>query len=214
MSLTTIHMGKRALGLDDETYRALLFRLTGKQSARDLNFSEQRLVVHEMKACGFKPKGKQLEGKYAKKLQALWIAGWNLGIIRDRSDKALLSFVKRQTGIDHIRFLRDGDDASKAIEALKGWLQREGGVDWKEKKIQDSLGKRLGGNKPGYLILRAQWKRLHPNAVFDPVSDLEDFAQSVLAVSGKAFCEMDARDFCQVMNVWGRKIRKSIKSEG
>ncbi|WP_375640040.1 phage protein GemA/Gp16 family protein, partial [Bartonella sp. MM55XZML] len=67
MSLAAIHMGKRALGLDDETYRALLYRLTGKQSARDLNFSEQRLVVAEMKAFGFEPNVKLLEGKYAKK---------------------------------------------------------------------------------------------------------------------------------------------------
>ncbi|WP_208435993.1 regulatory protein GemA [Bartonella phoceensis] len=209
MSLAAIHMGKRALGLDDETYRALLFRLTGKQSAKDLSVSEQRLVMQEMRAYGGGVNGKLLRGKYAKKLQGLWIAGWNLGIIRDRCDKALLAFVKRQTGIDHIRFVRDSDDAAKAIEALKSWLQREGGVDWRGKSRQD-----LWGIHPSIAILCAQWKRLHPNAVFDPVSDLEDFAQSVLAVSGKAFCEMDARDFCQVMNVWGRKIRKSIKSEG
>ncbi len=66
----------------------------------------------------------KLTGKYAKKLQALWIAAWNLGIARDRDDKALLAFVKRQTGIDHTRFLVYADDAKRAIEALKGWINR------------------------------------------------------------------------------------------
>ncbi|WP_275064708.1 regulatory protein GemA [Bartonella sp. AU55XJBT] len=205
MSLAAIHMGRRALALDDETYRAMLYRLTGKYSAKDLSVLERRLVVDEMRACGFQPKAKLLEGKYAKKLQALWIAGWNLGIIRDRSDQALVRFVKRQTGIDHIRFLRDSDDACRAIEALKGWLQREGGVDWKGKKLQDSWQK-----MPGYLILCAQWKRLNPDAVFD----MESFHQSVMALSGKALGEMDGGDFREVMNVWGRKIRKGVKSEG
>lgn len=121
MSLAALHMGRRALALDDETYRAMLYRLTGKYSSKDLIVLEKRLVVDEMRACGFQPKAKLLEGKYAKKPQALWIAGWNLGIIRDRSDQALVRFVKRQTGIDHIRFLRDSDDACRAIEALKSW---------------------------------------------------------------------------------------------
>lgn len=205
MSLAVIYMGRRALALDDETYRAMLYRLTGKYSSKDLSVLEKRLVVDEMRAWGFKPKRQVLEGKYAKKLQALWIAGWNLGIIRDRSDKALLAFVKRQTGIDHIRFLRDSDDAGRAIEALKSWLQREGGVDWKGKKIQDSWQK-----MPGYLILYAQWKRLHSSALFDG----EAFHQSVMALSGKALGEMSGGDFMHVMNVWGRKIRKGVKSEG
>ncbi|WP_039760646.1 regulatory protein GemA [Bartonella queenslandensis] len=205
MSLAAIHMGKRALGLDDETYRALLFRLTGKQSAKDLSVSEQRLVMQEMRAYGGGVTGKPLEGKYAKKLQALWIAGWNLGILRERSDKALLAFVTRQTGIDHIRFLRDSDDASKAIEALKGWLQREGGVDWRGKKHQDSWGR-----SSSICILCAQWKRFNEGCLFDGAA----FHQSVMNVSGKALGEMSGRDFIRVMNVWGRKIRQGVQSEG
>ncbi|GAA5112046.1 regulatory protein GemA [Bartonella jaculi] len=205
MSLAALHMGRRALALDDETYRAMLYRLTGKYSAKDLSVLEKRLVVDEMRACGFEPKRQVLEGKYAKKLQALWIAGWNLGIIRERSDKALLAFVKRQTGIDHVRFLRDSDDACRAIEALKSWLQREGGVDWKGKKIQD-----FKGETPSISILCAQWKRLNPDVVFDG----EAFHQSVMALSGKALGEMSGGDFMRVMNVWGRVIRKGVKSEG
>ncbi|WP_142417218.1 regulatory protein GemA [Bartonella massiliensis] len=202
MSLAALHMGRRALALDDETYRAMLYRLTGKYSAKDLSLSERRLVMAEMHAWGFQPKAKLLEGKYAKKIQALWIAGWNLGIIRDRSDQALLAFVKRQTGLDHIRFLRDSDDAGCAIEALESWLQREGGVDWRGKKLQD-----FKGDKPSIAILCAQWRRLHSNALFDE----EAFHQSVMGLSGKALGEMDGGDFIKVMNDWGRVIRRGVK---
>ncbi|KEG17065.1 regulatory protein GemA [Bartonella bacilliformis] len=205
MSLSVLHIGKRALGLDDVIYRAMLFRLTGKQSAKDLSLSEKRLVLNEMKAQGFQPNVKMLEGRYAKKFQALWIAGWNLGMIRDRSDKALIAFVKRQTGIDHIRFLRDFDDAAKALEALKSWLHRDGGVDWRQKNTQDSWHK-----MPGYFILCAQWKRLNPAVPLD----LEVFHRRIMAVSCKPLATMDVSDFMKVMNAWGRKIRESSESEG
>ncbi|WP_336288634.1 regulatory protein GemA [Bartonella sp. CB60] len=204
MSFAVLHMGKQALGLDDATYRAMLFRLTGKRSAKDLSPSDYRLVVDEMKAKGFQPHVKLLEGKYAKKLQALWIAGWNLGIVRDRSDKALIAFVKRQTGIDHIRFLRDSADAAKAIEALKSWLSRDGGVDWTQKGIQYSWQKMFG-----YPILCAQWRRLNPKVEFD----LEVFYRVVMALSDKPLETMNLHDFMKVMNGWGREIRKSSSNK-
>ena len=97
--------------------------------------AERQKALEHFRQKGFKGfatgRRKPLEGRFAPKLQALWIAGWNLGLIRDRDDRALIAFVKRQTGLDHVRFLRHGQDATKAIEALKGWLERSGGVDWK-----------------------------------------------------------------------------------
>lgn len=135
-SIAAIHVAKKQLGLDEDTYRAALMSAVGKSSAGDMTESERQKVLEHFRERGFKARStgrrKPLEGKYAGKLQALWIAGWNLGLVRDRDDRALLSFVKRQTGIDHVRFLRHGQDAMKAIEALKGWLARAGGVDWSE----------------------------------------------------------------------------------
>lgn len=135
-SIAAIHVAKRDLGLDDETYRAALEQVTGKTSSTSMTEDERQSVLEHFRNKGFKPAStgarKPLEGKYAPKLQALWIAGWNLGLVRDRDDRALLAFVKRQTGLDHVRFLRHGQDAVKAIEGLKGWLERAGGVDWKE----------------------------------------------------------------------------------
>ena len=69
-------------------------------------------------------------GRYAPVLQALWIAGHNLGVVQNRDDAALIAFVQRQTGMSHTRFLTDSEDARRAIEALKKWLSREAGVVW------------------------------------------------------------------------------------
>ena len=63
-------------------------------------------------------------------LRALWISAWHLGLTRSRDDAALMAFVARQTGADHPRFLTDPADAAKAIEGMKAWIARDGGVEW------------------------------------------------------------------------------------
>lgn len=50
-----IHTGKSCLGWDDETYRDVLFRQTGKRSARDCSVSELEKTVLYMRAQGFAP---------------------------------------------------------------------------------------------------------------------------------------------------------------
>lgn len=204
-SLTAIHTGKKALGLDDDTYRAMLCRVTGKQSAKDLTETERTKVIEEMRRAGFKklsrPAQMQLEGKYAKKLQALWIAGWNLGLISDNSDKALLAFVKRQTGIDHTRFLRDSNDAFKVIEALKAWLARAGSVDWSSLKNADYTA------LSGFRIIVAQWCMLHKN----DLEQLQGFKAFLARETNKPLEEMCEADFVKPMNILGKKIRKTMK---
>lgn len=149
-ALAAIHVGKKQLGLEDDDYRALLGRITGKRSAGALNEAERSKVLEEMRRLGFKPQSKgsrgTLEGRYAKKLVALWISAWELGIVRNRSDKALIAFVKRQTGMDHVRFVHDPADAARAIEALKSWMAREGGVEWPTKSETAEIAR----NNPGF----------------------------------------------------------------
>ena len=158
-ALAKMHIAKKQLGLDEDTWRDLLERETGKRSSKDMTDRERGRVLEVLKNQGFKPasKGsrKGLEGKYAPKLQALWIAGYNLGLIRNKEDAALLAFVKRQTGIDHTRFLRYAEDGARAIEALKSWLERDGGVDWsKDRFLPDWT------QANGYRIARAQHAKL------------------------------------------------------
>lgn len=195
------------LDLDDATYRATLQRLTGKASSKELSFNEVQRCLDHFKKAGFKPgsKGtrKQLDGPYAKKLQALWIAGWNLGLVRNKDDGALLAFVKRQTGIDHTRFLHKPADATRAIEALKGWLAREGQVDWSKSKTQTPLHQ-----LNGWRIVTAQYQML--NGAIDTES-LQKFKQEILAISGASHLTrmVNEADWIPVMNAFGTRIREA-----
>ena len=191
-SIAAMHVAKKQLGLDDDTYRAALVQVTGKSSSAAMSEPERQKVLEHFRQAGFKAAStggrKRLDGKFAAKLQALWIAGWNLGLVRDRDDRALLAFVKRQTGIDHVRFLRHGADAMKAIEALKGWLERAGGVDW---KLHED---------PADCVVAAQVRRLK----------LANSGAGLIAVASaphEAFFSFGADERQALMNEMGERIR-------
>ena len=209
-ALATIHVGLKQLGIEQDDARDLYERQTGKRSLRAMSAKEQESVIGELRRLGFTRAStgsrKRLEGRFAKKLQALWIAAWNLGLVRDRRDEALISFVKRQTGIDHVRFLRHPEDAAKAIEALKGWMEREAGVTW--------------GRSNGYAFLKhdagkiawAQFAKLFPGATL--MGNRGDFHRAVGAALGHdvplaGLGALTPADWRTVMNAFGDKIRKA-----
>lgn len=128
-AIKAINAMRNELGLEEQDYRGLLERVTGKVSLRAMSPGELGRVMDDLRAKGA-GRANRLAGPYAGKLQALWISGWNLGVVRNRDDAALLAFVKAKTGIEHTRFLRNAADARKAVEALKQWLAREAGVNW------------------------------------------------------------------------------------
>lgn len=179
-----IHTMKAKLGLDDATYRAMLKNATGKESSKALTIAEAGRVIENMKSAGG---GRRATGAVpgltqpiAKKLRALWIAGWNLGIIQDRSDRAMLAFLERQTGVSHTRFLANSSDGSKAVEGLKAWLAREGEVRWSEKyhprlarvNVVDAQGRKLRGLRGDGLSVNAAGaiaSRLFGRNIEDPM---------------------------------------------
>jgi phage gp16-like protein len=152
-----IHAIAAKIGLDEDTRRDLIERETGKRSSKDLSWAEAGRIIEHLKGLApvrTKAKGAvDLTGHYAAKLRALWISGWHLGIVRDRTDKALLSFVERQTGLSHVRFLHDPADANKAIEGLKAWLARAAGVVWPKGREDDVGAAKLA-------VIAAQRRRL------------------------------------------------------
>ncbi len=208
-----IHAGCRQLGIDEDGRRAIYLRVVGKDSQSDMTEAEKERVVAELRNLGFerrdarRPDGRlKLSGKYAPKLQALWIAGWNLGIFENRDDAALEAFVKRQTGLDAVRFCRDQVDANKAIEALKAILAREGGVNWKVRYAE-----------PGdaHKIAYAQWMLLRRLTLGVTEYDYHSFWYDVCGLKGYAIGpkgHVSSETWIAFMNEYGNRIRAAKKA--
>lgn len=213
-SIAAIHVGFKQLGItEDDDKRALYARVTGKARLTLMKPAEKDAVLSELRRLGFssvprRPDGRQqLTGKFAKKLQALWIGAWNLGLVDNRDDAALIAFVKRQTGIDQVRFLHHAEDARAVVEALKAWMQREARVMFGNLNGQDWLA------ADGAKIAWAQWRILNPGA--DLIAR-KGFDQSVFAILGQPASMLSAlkpQDWQTVMNDLGRRIR-AMRKEG
>ncbi|WP_225087463.1 gp16 family protein [Pectobacterium colocasium] len=126
-----IHIAKRDLQLDDDTYRQLLITVTGKSSTRDMVVPQLDTVLNAMKKRGFKIKAAKKasstrpldDSPQSRKIRSLWLEMADAGIIRDRSEVALARWVKRETGIDSLQWL-NSEQASAIIEKLKQWQRR------------------------------------------------------------------------------------------
>jgi len=137
-----IHVAKRDLALDDDTYRAMLVAATGKNSSAGLSVPQLERVLAHMKKSGFtvrhkSPKDRPRDSRHApgglsrsidqdaqsKKIRALWLSLHDMGAVRDCSEAALGAYVKRITRCDALQWL-DGEQASQVIETLKKWQER------------------------------------------------------------------------------------------
>ncbi len=144
-----IHALQRNLGMTEGDYRGLLKARFKVVSSTDLDARQAGALIEELKglagparAPGRSP-ARTASGKYAKVLQAFWIAGWHLGVVENKDDAAMLAFVARQTGLPHTRFLTDPADATRAIEGLKAWLSREAKITWPDQRDADREGRDL-----------------------------------------------------------------------
>lgn len=207
-SLAAIHVAKKQLGLEDDVFRDVCERVTGQRSTREMNEPQRVKLVEHFRGQGFTPasKGtrKSLEGKFAPKLQALWIAGWNLGVFRNNDDKALITFVQRQTGLDAVRFVRYLDDAAKAIEGIKGWIERKVGPVWREPIHSDTWRKSDGGK-----IAAMQWSILSQHNRLHEPGGFNVYTRKLLHKDDAFQLEdVSAREWQTVMNALGQLVRE------
>ncbi|EPG4110214.1 MULTISPECIES: gp16 family protein [Klebsiella] len=133
--IKVIHIARRDLHLDDDTYRALLgTAVPGKTSCSDMTVNELQNVIQALEAKGFKSKPQRRSKRrmsapsdVSLKIRAIWKTMFNEGFIRDGSDIALDRFVRRQTrirnggaGVSSLEWLR-GDAEANFLESLKQW---------------------------------------------------------------------------------------------
>ena len=197
--IRSFHAARNRAGLRDEEFRDWLERDFGTRHISELGPKAPAALraINGKADAVAKPAGRhQLGGPYAKKLQALWLSAWNLGIIRNKDDKAMLAFVERQTGIQRTEFLRNWKDARKAVEALKSWIAREGGVNWTTGRYRDAYK-----NDPRYQVVAAQLRKLYGKR------DILD--ELVIALGTADLDNLRPDDWVQLQQTLGERIRRA-----
>lgn len=133
--LAKVHLAKKELAMDDDSYRGLLERVSGRRSAAEISDAGLDKILREMIRLGWRPTPPRRryspqtrdkrpgEKTPADKIRALWIDMARDGILRDGSERALGRWLHRQCGKYSADWL-DDDEAGKAIEALKKWQER------------------------------------------------------------------------------------------
>lgn len=199
----------RRKGLDDDDRRALQGEIIGKASLADMTPAELGRFLDHLNRDWKGPAG---DRAHLGKIRALWWSLYWLGAIERPDDEALTVFVRRQTGIDHLRFL-DHRKAPAVIEALKSWLEREG-VSWRS----DDEIRNLGSGP----MAAPGWSRLEADrlAVLDAIVDglrRTNYFQTnagydlVLAWLGKTShntLALTARDLDAAIREFGKRLRR------
>lgn len=205
--ISKIHVAAKQLDIEEDDLRSLYKEQTGKTSLRLMSFGERTKVIEELKRKGFKAKGKRTApaDKYTAKITALWIAAYNLGITRSKTEKSLLAYVKRMANVDHTRFLRHHEDAQKVIESLKKWMTREAGVDW---TVEPSLGALAFLNEPQGQIVVAQLNIIKDDTLTDgPIKNIYKLAAHYKTTPNN----LKSHQWIEIMNELGQTIRNQKK---
>lgn len=142
--LAAVHIAQKALGLGKDDAEALKRAVTGVASAGDMTVPQLRkYLAHlsQLQASAARARGERPahdssrppvqrtvadrgDGRWGK-ARVLWQALACNGQVRIDTDAALMAYVKRQTGLEHWRFLNDAQ-VNTVIESLKRWCLRAG----------------------------------------------------------------------------------------
>ncbi len=137
VELAAIHVAKKQLALDDDLYRQIVERVSGKYRAEPVSSSgqmtprERKALIEELRTRGFRhivrpewaEKPTAPGDAQTRKILALWAELAATGKLYDPSPKGLRALIKRQTGVEDGRWLT-AVQANKVIECQKAMLAR------------------------------------------------------------------------------------------
>ncbi|ASJ24134.1 gp16 family protein [Laribacter hongkongensis] len=122
-TLAKIHIAKKDLGMDDDTYRAMLTAVAGVSSSRDLDDKAAAKVLRHLRRCGWKPAfGQRPHAARSReallgKVEALLADGgkhWNYAH----------GMARKMFGIDQVHWL-DDEQLHKLVAALTYHAKRQ-----------------------------------------------------------------------------------------
>ncbi len=128
--IALLHVAKKQLGLDDETYRAVLQRVTGCDSAADLTQPGFTAAVKYFTSMGFRSTWTKRSYGYRPTMATppqvdLIRSLWAKFLSReDENDGELNKWLDRFHKVSSLRFV-DSKKASKVISALRNMNSRK-----------------------------------------------------------------------------------------
>ena len=118
--LAKIHLAKKELGMDDDTYRAMLQNIAGVQSAKSLDAAGRKAVLQHLRTCGMtfkrsstprypgKPHNMDAQLKKIEALLADMQLSWNYAN----------AMAKRMYQVERVAWLNDPKQRQGIITAL------------------------------------------------------------------------------------------------
>lgn len=128
--ITTVHVGKNALAMDDESYRALLQLTTGKTSCSKMNVKQLNAVIDALGQRGFKvvssPKTKGKPHNFDSRAMPLMITKIEALLADMNLPWAYADGIAKQMfGIERCTFVRQPKQLKAIIAALHSRQQKQ-----------------------------------------------------------------------------------------
>ena len=189
-------------GIDDDSRRAIQREATGEVSLTAMSPAQMRKALAAIEARG---SGDSLpDHRMTPLLRALWISGWHLGVVRDRTDRALCRFVAQSLGVDAARFA--GPRLGAAVEEVKRLLAREGGVDWSRSDLDLVERPTL---RPRVAVIEAQWRILLELGAAKTPGAIDHYVSRLLKIGVRSIIHLEDAQADEAIRLLGARIRRA-----